>query len=219
MVRISASLLAANFLKLGKEIKEAEGLVDRFHIDTMDGHFVNNIAFGPTAIKWIRTITDKPLEVHMYFTEPEKLFSLYLEQNIDVLFTPIETTKEIEQIKKKTEEYSCKFGLALNPTTDISCLIPYLEYLDEVLLLTVKPGFGGQKMLDNSTERVSQLSDLRRREKAKFDIIIDGGVNRETYSKFIPIGINEIVIGSAFFRNPQKIEFVREIKDRVTNIK
>jgi len=219
MVRISASLLAANFLKLGEEIKEAEELVDRFHIDTMDGHFVNNIAFGPTAVKWIRSITDKPLEVHMYFTEPERLFSLYLEQNIDVLFTPIETTKEIKHIKKKTEEYSCKFGLALNPTTDISSLVPYLEYVDEVLLLTVKPGFGGQKMLDNSTERVIQLSDLRRKKKAKFDIVIDGGINRETYLKFLPIGINEIIMGSAFFRNPQKTEFIKEIINRVRNTK
>jgi len=133
--------------------------------------------------------------------------------------TQIETTKEIKQIKKKIEEYSCKFGLALNPTTDISSLVPYLEYVDEVLLLTVKPGFGGQKMLGNSTERVSQISDLRRREKAKFDIVIGGGFNRETYLKFLPIGINEIVIGSAFFKNPQKTEFIKEIRDNSINRK
>ncbi|MFX0061321.1 MAG: ribulose-phosphate 3-epimerase [Candidatus Hermodarchaeota archaeon] len=201
-MKISASLLAADFSRLKEEIIRFQDQIDHLHIDAMDGWFVPNIAFGPSSVFWVRKATNLPLEVHLYLQQPEKFLLEYLRAGANVILPHFEAVQDISSLARMTREYDAAFGLAINPTTPLTKLLPILDSLDSILILTVNPGFEGQKILPNSAKRITRAKDLREELGLSFEILVDGGINEDTVKTVISAGADTIIMGSAIFKNP-----------------
>jgi ribulose-phosphate 3-epimerase len=199
MRNISPSLLSADFTKLAEHIKEVEDAgVTRLHLDVMDGHFVPNLTFGPFIIKQIKSATKLHLETHLMITEPNRYFDDYIKAGSDTLIFHYEASETIEDDLKYIQSHNVKSGLAINPDTDAEVLLPYLEYLDYILIMSVFPGFGGQSFIESSLEKMAFLSKLC---KGKSILIgVDGGVNLSTIDKVYDHGADVTIVGSGLFK-------------------
>ena len=214
-MNISASLLAADFSRLKEEINKFSKLVDRIHIDAMDGDFVPNIAFGPTSISWIRRSTNLPLEIHLYFKNPEKYLVKYLEAGVDIILIHIEAIYDFHKVSKLISKYNTSFGIAINPNTSLSKINSIISSVDYLLLLLVNAGFGGQKILPGSIKRVEKVNLLREKENLNFEIIADGGINSSNFKQILKSGADTLVMGSAIFRNPNAKFFLKSIRKEI----
>ena len=199
MRNISPSLLSADFTKLAEHIKEVEDAgVTRLHLDVMDGHFVPNLTFGPFIIKQIKSATKLHLETHLMITEPNRYFDDYIKAGSDTLIFHYEASETIEDDLKYIQSHNVKSGLAINPDTDAEVLLPYLEYLDYILIMSVFPGFGGQSFIESSLQKMTFLSKLC---KGKSILIgVDGGVNLSTIDKVYDHGADVTIVGSGLFK-------------------
>lgn len=211
-MNISASILAADFSRIKEEIDSFSELIDRIHIDAMDGSFVPNIAFGPSSVYWINKSTHLPLEVHLYFKNPEQYLSKYLDAGANSILLHFESKFNLQRVIKLVKEKNVSFGLALNPNTSLSKLIPIIDEIDSVLLLLVKPGFGGQNLIQDSTKRIMELKEIKEKNNLSFEIIVDGGINEKTFKQVLNSGADTLVIGSAIFQNPNAIQFLQSIR-------
>lgn len=215
MVRIAPSILSADFSMLGQEIADVErGGADWIHVDVMDGHFVPNITIGPLVVEAIRPKTKLPLDVHLMIEQPDRYIESFAKAGADLISVHVEACTHLHRTLHLIKEHGVKSGVVLNPATPLST-IEYVmdESLDMVLLMTVNPGFGGQKFIPNMLPKISQLrSMLNERGLTSVDIEVDGGINAETARQVTAAGANVLVAGNAVFKQPDRAEAIRLIR-------
>jgi len=207
MIKLSPSILAANFSSLGDEIAKIKD-ADYVHIDVMDGHFVPNITFGPGVVKCIRKTTELVFDVHLMIENAEKYVDDFLNAGADIITVHYESNMDYEYIKNKVKEKGKKLGLSIKPKTDVSVLKDYLSDLDMVLIMSVEPGFGGQKFMEESLEKIKMVRQMDK----NIDIEVDGGIGLDNVKKVVDAGANVIVAGSAVFGAKDVSKTVLEFK-------
>ena len=197
---LAPSLLSADFANLGNAIKLIEEKNGGFvHIDVMDGSFVSQITFGHPVIKCIRPLTKLPFDVHLMIDHPERHIETFKEAGADYITFHCENVEDIDGVIDQIHACAIKAGLAIKPKTPVSAIEKYLSKLDLLLVMTVEPGFGGQKIIPECVSKVSELVEIRKNKNMNFLISVDGGVNESTIQSVIDAGSDVIVSGSAFF--------------------
>jgi len=210
-VQFSASILNCDFTKLGKEIKEAEKAgVEAFHLDVMDGHFVPNISFGPPVTRHVRGLTKLPLRAHLMITDPVKYAPKFIETGADEILYHIETS-EADTLDKLLG-MGKPVGVTLNPSTALESVYSILDKVSQVLLMSVNPGFGGQRFIPETLFRVNTLKYEIKRRGLSIPVAVDGGVNPENAKDLRDAGADILVVGSALFTAPDYAEVVRQVK-------
>lgn len=214
MVKIAPSILSADFARLGEEILDVErGGADWIHVDVMDGHFVPNITIGPLIVEAIRPVTKLPLDVHLMIEEPDRYIPQFAKSGADWITVHQEACRHLHRTLYLIKEQGVKAGVVLNPATPIATIEPVLPDLDMVLLMTVNPGFGGQKFIHNVVPKIKALRDLlNERGLGHVEIEIDGGVNVETARLCEEAGATVLVAGSAVFNQPDRAKAISAIR-------
>ena len=198
---LSPSILAADFAILGDQIKEAdEAGAEYIHIDVMDGVFVPSISFGMPVIASIRKTTKKIFDVHLMIVEPERFVKEFAECGADSITFHIEATEDVDEIIDLIHGLGCKAGMSIKPRTPVEAVEKYLHKLDMLLVMTVEPGFGGQKYIPESTERIREIRRMADEQGIDLDIQVDGGITKENVHVVLDAGANVIVAGSAVFQ-------------------
>ena len=200
-IKISPSILSADFSKLGSEIKDLEkAKADLIHIDVMDGHFVPNITIGPEVINKLRKYTSLPFDVHLMISPVHNFIKNFAKAGADIITIHPEATKDLAGSIKKIKSYNKKAGVSLNPETSIKKVLPVLNLIDLVLVMSVNPGFGGQKFMLETLEKVKILRKEIDTKKLKAQIEIDGGINFENSKIAIQAGVDILVSGTTIFK-------------------
>jgi len=200
-IKISPSILSADFSKLGSEIQNLEkAKADLIHIDVMDGHFVPNITIGPEVINKLKKYTSLPFDVHLMISPVHKFIKNFAEAGADIITIHPEATDDLTSSIKKIKSYKKKAGVSLNPGTSIDKVLPVLDIIDLVLVMSVNPGFGGQKFMPETLEKVKILRKEIDTNKLKTKIEIDGGINFENSKIAIQAGVDILVSGTTIFK-------------------
>jgi len=200
---IAPSILSADFTRLGEEIKAVEDAgADWIHIDVMDGHFVPNITIGPLIVEATRSVTDLPLDVHLMIEKPERYIQDFVDAGSDLISVQVETCVHLNRTIQMITEAGAKAGVVLNPATPLSTLKWELAHVAHVMLMSVNPGFGGQKFIAGTLEKIRDLKQLIEDQQLDTLIEIDGGVNRNTIADISTAGADVFVAGSAIFKSP-----------------
>ena len=200
-IQISPSILSADFSQLGNEIKRLEqGGADMIHVDVMDGHFVPNLTMGPPIIKALRQYTTLPFDVHLMIAPVHKYIKDYAEAGADIITIHPEATENLENSIQHIKNLNKKVGVSLNPDTKINLITDLLNEIDLVLIMSVNPGFGGQKFMPEVLEKVKELKKIKDKKNIKFDIEIDGGIDFDNNKLAIEAGANILVSGTTIFK-------------------
>ena len=201
-IKISPSILSADFSQLGNEIKKLEeGGADLIHVDVMDGHFVPNLTIGPPVIKTLRNYSTLPFDVHLMISPVHKYIKDYADAGADIITIHPEATDNLESSIQLIKKLKKKIGLSLNPNTSIDIIKKNLSSIDLVLVMSVHPGFGGQKFIPEVIEKIKDLKKIKEEQNYKFDIEVDGGINFDNSKLVIEAGANILVSGTTIFKN------------------
>jgi len=205
-IKIAPSILAADFTQLGAEIAEAEAAgADYIHVDVMDGHFVPNISMGPVVVRAVRRSTSLPLDVHLMIDAPERYLAEFCAAGASILTVHVETNPHLHRTVQQIKEMGCGAGVTLNPATPAASLVEILPYVDQVLVMTVNPGFGGQQFIEGTLNKVRELRALLDAVNPTADLEVDGGIDAGTAARVVAAGANVLVAGSAVFGAPEGI--------------
>lgn len=213
MVKIAPSILSADFAKLGEEIRDVEnGGADYIHVDVMDGHFVPNITIGPLIVEAIRPVTKLPLDVHLMIEKPDDYIEAFAKAGADYITVHVEACTHLHRTIQLIKSFGVKAGVVLNPATPVSWIQPIIEDIDMVLLMTVNPGFGGQKFIESVLPKISEVKALADMYNPELEIEMDGGVNEETAKLCIERGATVLVAGSAIFNQENRQAAIQKIQ-------
>lgn len=213
MIKIAPSILAADFAKLGQEVKEVEAAgAELIHIDVMDGHFVPNISFGAIALEAIRPLSTLPMDVHLMIENPDQYIEQFAKAGADYITVHVEACRHLHRTLQLIRSYGVKPGVVLNPHTPIESIQHVLEDVDMVLFMTVNPGFGGQKFIESVVPKVAALSKIIKERGLDIAIEIDGGINAETIVPCAKAGATIFVAGSAIYGKEDRAQALQEIK-------
>ncbi|MEA1986378.1 MAG: ribulose-phosphate 3-epimerase [Candidatus Marinimicrobia bacterium] len=214
---LAPSILSANFMNLKDEIQLIEKAgADVIHCDIMDGHFVPNLTFGPSIIKQIKQITNLPLDVHLMITNSEETIDNYIDAGANYISVHYESVTHLNRLINHIKSKNVKAGVALNPSTPIEMLTEIFPLLDFVLLMSVNPGFGGQKFIEETIPKIEKFNKMKSKFNNKNILLeIDGGVSLENSEKLSNRGVNMFVVGSAIFNSKDKTETVKEFKKKI----
>jgi ribulose-phosphate 3-epimerase len=213
MIKIAPSILSADFAKLGEEIKDVErGGADYIHVDVMDGHFVPNITIGPLVVESIRPITDLPLDVHLMIENPDQYIEAFAKAGANYITVHVEACRHLHRTIQLIKSFGVKAGVVLNPATPVQLIEPIIEDLDMVLLMTVNPGFGGQKFIMSVLPKIKQVKELVVQRGLNLEIEVDGGVNKDTAPLCIEAGADVLVAGSAVYGQEDRKQAITQLK-------
>lgn len=213
MIKIAPSILAADFAKLGQEVKEVEAAgAELIHIDVMDGHFVPNISFGAIALEAIRPLSTLPMDVHLMIENPDQYIEQFAKAGADYITVHVEACRHLHRTIQLIRSFGVKPGVVLNPHTPIESIQHVLEDVDMVLFMTVNPGFGGQKFIESVVPKVAALSTIIKERGLDIAIEIDGGINAETIVPCAKAGATIFVAGSAIYGKEDRAQALQEIK-------
>jgi ribulose-phosphate 3-epimerase len=215
MVLVAPSILAANFANLGEDIDRVVAAgADRLHCDVMDGHFVDNISFGPAVISAVRKRTDLPLEAHLMIEHADHYLPRFVEAGANCITVHVEpeAKHDVGQTLQQIRAAGCRAGLTLNPATPFSKVEPFLDKIDLLLVMTVHPGFGGQPFRPEMMEKVDRAAAWKKSHQSSFDIEVDGGINPETARISVEHGANVLVAGTSIFHTKDYGEAIRALR-------
>jgi ribulose-phosphate 3-epimerase len=211
-IRIAPSLLSADFSKLAEEIATVEAAADVLHLDVMDGHFVPNLTIGPAIVKALRSHTKLTFDCHLMISEPQKYIDAFLGAGAEMISIHVETEPHLQRALQMIRDGGAKAGIAINPATAAETLSNAIEYCDFVLVMSVNPGFGGQKFLEPVVPKIRQIARMVRERGVPVDIEVDGGIDAKTAPAVVAAGASILVAGSAVFGQkdrPAAIEAIR----------
>ena len=201
-IQVSPSILAADFSQLGNEIKRLEeGGADLIHVDVMDGHFVPNLTIGPPVIKALKKNCSIKFDVHLMISPVHEYIEAYSNAGADIITIHPEATEDLSASIAKIKDLGKKVGVSLNPETKVSVIKNYLDQIDLVLIMSVNPGFGGQKFMPKVLDKIKELKNIQKEHNIDFDIEIDGGINFENSKIAIEAGANILVSGTTIFKS------------------
>ena len=213
MPHILPSILSADFAHLGDEIARVErGGATMLHVDIMDGHFVPNLTIGPPVVESIRKITKSVLDVHLMITDPDKYAPLFVEAGANQVSVHYEAATHLDRTVRNIQSLGAKAGVVINPATPVSVLEDILDVADYILVMSVNPGFGGQKFIPNALKKIQRLDRARRARGLDFQIEIDGGVYRQNVESIVRAGCDWLVAGSTVFHSEDSAATVRDLQ-------
>ena len=216
-LQIAPSILTADFGKLADEVRSVEEHVDWFHLDVMDGHYVDNLTFGPSTVAAIDRATDRPLHVHLMITDPAKYAGVFAEAGADRISFHPEVVPEPAQVVEAIRSAGAGVGIAVHPDVPVTVIQDHLDAVQVVLMMTVRPGFGGQSFLNDVVPKITEASHLLQEagRDADIDIEVDGGVNLQTVDKAVAAGGQILVAGSAIFDGQDAPAAARRLRERL----
>lgn len=213
---VAPSVLSADFNNLQRDAEMINGSeADWFHVDVMDGVFVPNISFGFPVIKALKKVAQKPLDVHLMIVQPERYVSQFRDAGADVLTVHMEASTHLHRTVQAIKDAGMKAGVALNPHTPVSTLEDIIVEIDLVTIMSVNPGFGGQKFIQNTYKKIQDLVALKEAASTECHIEIDGGVNLDNYTKLVKAGADVLVAGNTVFSSPDPVKTISDLKQRV----
>ena len=219
MKKLAPSILSADFSKLAEEVAAAEkGGADYVHVDVMDGHFVPNITYGPVVMKSLEGKTGMPFDVHLMIENPDDYLEDFLTPNTEYITVHQEACTHLNRTIQHIKSLGVKAGVSINPATTLATLDYVLEDVDLILIMSVNPGFGGQKFIPSALDKIRELAEIRRDEGLDFEIEIDGGVNLDNVQKVAEAGTDIIVAGSAVFHTADIEDTTRQFVEKIRSV-
>ena len=213
-IKLAPSILDADFTCLERELRTIEsGGADLIHLDIMDGNFVPNISFGPRIVESIKRKTSIPLEVHLMVEKPENHIKSFINAGGDIIIVHYETSKHLDRLISTLNEFDVKSGIALIPATPLSVIEYLIDKIDVLLLMTVNPGFGGQKFIPEMVSKIEKARKIIDNQKKSISLAVDGGINLDNISNLVKVGVDIIVVGQIIFKSENPEMTIRKIKN------
>jgi ribulose-phosphate 3-epimerase len=214
LAQIAPSILSADFARLAQEISAAEaGGATLLHVDVMDGHFVPNITLGPPVVQSIRKYTELPLDCHLMIENPDAYIPAFAEAGANWISVHQEACRHLDRTLNLIKDHHCRAGVVLNPATPVESLSEVLEIVDFVLIMSVNPGFGGQKFIPNALKKIGKLANTRAAKELSFQIEVDGGISLKTIRDVVRSGADVLVAGSAVYGSGNPTDNVRNLQE------